>query len=365
MHNKRISIGTAVVLATGRWFLTDAFFHSPQPPAGRRRALPSCWTRPHYLTRTLTEILNISTSNEPLFNLVSKPFEATSPPNVEVLSNDPLVYAIHNLLSEEECHAYRQRVQEIDRPMTRSNPPEVILDVRKLWPLSILSVMAGIAPPVIRRWQDTTAVAVDHSSVVQLVQVALPNTLVAFSLSLLLAYGVVLPLLQYQARRASRTSVAVALNQLEDMEFVQKLVNRLSLITQHEWDKWEAPVVTRYDPGAMFAKHGDASPTKGSEWEDVGGQRVVTCICYLNTVEQGGETYFDRLGFGVKPEVGKVLVFFPADSIDGAADDRTIHESLPAGDVKWIVQLFGRSRRVPPPLGLPDEFVGLSLLPPQ
>jgi hypothetical protein len=137
------------------------------------------------------------------------------------------------------------------------------------------------------------------------------------------------------------------------------LVDKIFEQTQHPWQCWEAPVVTRYDPGAIFARHGDASPIQGQEWRDQGGQRVVTCICYLNTLQEGegGETYFDQVDIAVTPEAGKALFFFPADGLTWKADDRTTHESLPPVDKqKWIVQLFGRAKRVPPPLGLPDSF---------
>jgi hypothetical protein len=125
---------------------------------------------------------------------------------------------------------------------------------------------------------------------------------------------------------------------------------------------WEAPVVTRYAPnGARFARHNDASPTRGSEWTDQGGQRVVTCICYLTSLPSnettGGETYFDVLDIAVRPTQGMALFFFPADSNTLVADDRTTHESLPTSPKheKWIVQMFGRTQTVPPPLGLPDN----------
>ena len=281
--------------------------------------------------------------------------EALNNPKVKVLSKDPLVYVVSDLLSAEECKAYQRYIQDINRPMTRSNPPQVSLDSNKLWPLSILSLLAGV-PPVVRLFERDRSSFDNHLSLWEILQAALPNMAIALTTSLLLAYAVILPLIRSQANRSSRTSVAVALNQLDDMEFVQDLVKRVSTITQHSWNKWEAPVVTKYDPGAVFSKHGDASPTRGSEWIDTGGQRVVTCICYLNTVEDGGETYFHALGFGVAPEAGKALVFFPADSASAVADDRTVHESLPPQEEKWIVQLFGRTNRVPPPLGLPDEF---------
>jgi prolyl 4-hydroxylase len=158
----------------------------------------------------------------------------------------------------------------------------------------------------------------------------------------------------------ARTSEAVALNQDEDVSLIRPLVDRAALVTDHavSWQTLEAPVVTRYDPGALFALHNDASPTP-SEWGDLGGQRVCTIICYLNDCPTGGATRFSRLmgGITVQPKQGTALVFFPAFSDSLEADERTIHESLPAVETKWIVQLFGRvGPRVPPPLGIPDSY---------
>jgi hypothetical protein len=271
---------------------------------------------------------------------------------IHVLSEDPLIHKITDFLSKEECEAYRKRVQELQdsRPMTRSNPPEVSLVTDRLWPLPILSLGAGI-PPLLKLLETTTDL-----SPVTLLSAILPNVALAFAASIILAFVIILPLVRMQSASSSRTSEAMAMNLEEDNDFVHPLVDRICEITGHPWHSWEAPVVTRYDPGAIFARHGDSSPTRGSEWKDHGGQRVVTCICYLNTVPTGGETYFDKLDLAVAPIEGQALVFYPADSTTWKADDRTTHESLPPGEEKMIVQLFGRAERVPGPLGLPDSF---------
>ncbi|KAL7581234.1 hypothetical protein ACA910_006012 [Epithemia clementina (nom. ined.)] len=285
---------------------------------------------------------------------------------MEVLSNDPLVYTVESLLSEQECQRLRAHVQRIEdsgeRRMTRSNPPQVSLNAEKLWPLPFLSLLAGV-PSVVRQYeqqQQSMSTQMEGSvlSWGKVIGAALSLVIVALIGSLLLAYGIVLPLLRQVSAASSRTSVALALNQPEDFGAIQNLVNRVTDLTKHPWDRWEAPVVTQYDPGAVFSRHGDASPSRGSEWADLGGQRIITCICYLNSLQQGegGETYFDRLDFGVQPQCGKALVFFPADEETWLADDRTTHESLPPNQDKWIVQMFGRAKRVPPPLGLPDSY---------
>jgi 2OG-Fe(II) oxygenase superfamily len=277
--------------------------------------------------------------------------------NVKILSKDPLVYTVSNLLSPEECQQYQRYVTtSAGRPMTQSNPPEISLDRSKLWPLPILSMAAGL-PPALRLWQENTA---SHPTWMDLASAAVPNILLALFLSFGLAYGVVLPLLQSdQFRSSQRTSLAMALNQPEDFDLIRPLVERASVWSGgHPSNQWEAPVVTHYEPGAVFTRHNDASPTRGDEWRELGGQRLVTCLVYLNTLNGGGCTYFDQLSLAVTPQQGQALLFFPAQADSWWADDRTTHESWAAPTDKWIVQLFGRAQRVPPPLGIPDEFFG-------
>ena len=52
-------------------------------------------------------------------------------------------------------------------------------------------------------------------------------------------------------------------------------------------------------------------------------QRQATLLVYLNDVNQGGMTHFDRLGLSIKPKCGKALLFFPAFS-DGTPDPRSV-----------------------------------------
>ena len=122
-------------------------------------------------------------------------------------------------------------------------------------------------------------------------------------------------------------------------------------------EHFEAPVLTRYQEGEKFALHGDATGARGAEWADEGGQRVVTCILYLNDVPEGGRTVFDQAGISVAPRQGDACVFFPSHHASKEPDPLTTHYSDRAVDDKWIVQVFERERRVPPPLGLPDEAI--------
>ena len=317
-----------------------------------KRQIPNRRFRPHFMA-SLLETEKEEFTNKGRITLVAMQDDAIASNGVEILSKDPLVYVVPNFLSIEECQSYQEYVQNLsDRNMTRSNPPDVSLDVSRLWPLPLLSLMAGI-PPVIH----LVAEEQDAVPTLDLLQVAVLNIAAALAMSGGLAYGVVLPLLRHLSQQSSRTSVAVALNTEVDHDFVRPFVDKVETLTKHSWMNWEAPVVTRYDPGAIFSRHGDASPIRGEEWKDKGGQRVITCICYLNTLQEGGETFFDRLNIAVKPKAGKALFFFPADGVTWDADDRTMHESKPPNfEDKWIVQMFGRAQRVPSPLGLANTF---------
>lgn len=288
--------------------------------------------------------------------------------DIEIISEDPKCFLIHNMLRAEECEEYISRANnEIqnskednedsnskDNSIARSNAPDVSLKISRLWPLPFLCLGAGI-PPVLKLFLDDTSSTDSTINLNQVITAVLPNISIAFGITLLLIILITQGMRQY-AEKNSRTSKSVSLNQEKDIEFIRTLVNRASSITNHNWYQWEAPVITKYDPGALFASHNDASPTRGSEWAELGGQRVVTVITYLNTCEKGGGTKFDKLNFIVQPNQGSALVFYPSNVETLDADERTMHQSLPAVEDKYIVQLFGRQKKVPNPLGISDAY---------
>lgn len=287
--------------------------------------------------------------------------------DIEILSEDPKIFLVHNFLSCEECQAYISKLSQVspDR-VKQSNAPQVSLQTEKLWPLPFLSLGAGV-PSLLRLYEQVASDPNENIRTIQLdriLSVTMPPILIALSIVVVLMVTLT-TILQRIANQSARTSESVALNTPQDCEFIQPLVEKASNVTNHPWTHWEAPVLTKYSQGALFSSHNDASATRGSEWADLGGQRVVTVITYLNTCERGGATKFDVLGFQVQPRQGSALVFFPADAQSLKADGRTVHQSLPAVDEKFIVQLFGRHQRVPPPLGIPDTFANIIVTPRQ
>jgi collagen type III alpha len=73
--------------------------------------------------------------------------------------------------------------------------------------------------------------------------------------------------------------------------------------------------------GQHFLSHEDGFPSAIAL--DKGYQRRATLLVYLNDVPQGGATQFDHLGFGVQPQRGKALLFFPSFS-GGKSDARCV-----------------------------------------
>ena len=57
-------------------------------------------------------------------------------------------------------------------------------------------------------------------------------------------------------------------------------------------------------------------------------QRQAALLVYLNDVQTGGKTHFDRLGVSIQPECGKALLFFSAFA-DGSWDPRCDSSSSP------------------------------------
>jgi 2OG-Fe(II) oxygenase superfamily len=279
---------------------------------------------------------------------------------IKILSHDPYVYVIPNFLSEQECQDYIQYAM-MYKNMTRSNAPAVTINLSKLWPLPFLSIFGSLPTyfQIVNQHGGEDIIGeVNRLSYtnnwIEILQQLLPSIVTTFITMLFFTFGIMVPLIRYVTNQNARTSVAAALNQMDDMNLIRPLLHRVQNITQHPMTNYEAPVLTHYCPGTQFALHHDASMTNGKEWIEVGGQRVMTCICYLNTVERGGETSFDQLKIQVAPTTGMALFFYPAaNHTTYAVDPRMTHESRTTYHDKYIIQIFGRQNHVSPPLGLP------------
>jgi len=86
----------------------------------------------------------------------------------------------------------------------------------------------------------------------------------------------------------------------------------------------ESVSVNRYEPGQSYGLHTDYG---------TGSNRVISALVYLNTVENGGETYFDKFDLAVKPVAGR-MVIFPSNYLF-SHEARTTVDSVKIAAAYW------------------------------
>lgn len=78
------------------------------------------------------------------------------------------------------------------------------------------------------------------------------------------------------------------------------------------------------------------------------GQRVATCLIYLNDGFEGGETVFPHLQWRYKGRTGDALIFWNI-SAEGERERNSLHAGSPVvGGEKWLFSKWIRDRPIPP-----------------
>jgi prolyl 4-hydroxylase len=125
---------------------------------------------------------------------------------------------------------------------------------------------------------------------------------------------------------------------------------RMSAAAGLPFNRSEAFAVLNYAVGEEYGEHVDfldpAIPSYAQELARM-GQRIATCLIYLNEGYEGGETEFPKLGLSFKGGQGDALIFFSADPVSGRPDPRTVHAGrTPTSGQKWLLSQFFRNRPV-------------------
>jgi len=99
--------------------------------------------------------------------------------------------------------------------------------------------------------------------------------------------------------------------------------------------------INRYSDGQYFMAHYDYLT---SEWiVDTGGQRLYSCVVYLNDDFEGGETHFANLGKTIKPIKGNAVLWKNCLYDSDQLDLTSLHESLPIiSGTKWALIVWVR-----------------------
>ncbi|GMM71352.1 hypothetical protein MTsDn5_13040 [Alteromonas gracilis] len=118
----------------------------------------------------------------------------------------------------------------------------------------------------------------------------------------------------------------------------RKLDKVISQVTNTPRCNGEALNILRYEPGQQYKPHYDGLNEKNDAlmFKD-GKQRIKTALIYLNTVKEGGETLFPKLGISIAPTIGNMVVFSNTDE-HGKLLSNSYHAGAPSiSENKWLV----------------------------
>lgn len=135
-----------------------------------------------------------------------------------------------------------------------------------------------------------------------------------------------------------------ALNINLPLQIIRKRVAKLVNVSSHQL---ESPEILCYRVGERYKPHYDFFHPKIAGLNthiQKYGQRVKTCLIYLNNNYRGGETFFPKYNISVRANVGDMLVF---DNVSktGEVNLNSLHEGLPptTGE-KWLLAQWVRDK---------------------
>lgn len=134
-----------------------------------------------------------------------------------------------------------------------------------------------------------------------------------------------------------RTGSSYFLKYLDDPEAFQ-IYKKISLILNKPGRNFDPFFqVIHYGPGEEYKTHVDPSPERNRR-EGIKHRRM-TCLFYLNDVDEGGETEFPKLNMKVAAKAGRMVYF--ENYKDGSIDYNSLHRSIPIkkGE-KWAFNLW-------------------------
>jgi hypothetical protein len=134
---------------------------------------------------------------------------------------------------------------------------------------------------------------------------------------------------------------------LEADAVVQSLDLRVAAALGHPAENGEGLALLRYRVGEQYLPHCDwIDPEREATRADLErwGQRIGTCVVYLNDGFEGGSTAFPELGLDFRGGVGDAFVW---DNVrpDGSVDPLTLHAGRPpTRGMKYLLSKWMRDR---------------------
>jgi prolyl 4-hydroxylase len=139
---------------------------------------------------------------------------------------------------------------------------------------------------------------------------------------------------------------------LADTDLILALTQkRLELASGLHVHQQEAPHVLSYRPGQEYRAHYDFLVPGEPGFQhilDLMGQRIATCLTWLNDDYEGGETAFLKIDWKHRGKPGNAMLFLNVRKIDRQPDGATLHAGLPVTrGRKWLLSQWVRDRVQP------------------
>lgn len=129
---------------------------------------------------------------------------------------------------------------------------------------------------------------------------------------------------------------------------ISQLSVRVSTLIDIPLENAESFQLIHYFETQKYSPHYDAweaESERGKRCMAKGGQRLVTCLMYLNTVEEGGGTCFPKLDVEIRAVRGRMVVFHNCFNGTNQRHPASLHGGLPVvkGE-KWACNLWFREK---------------------
>lgn len=127
---------------------------------------------------------------------------------------------------------------------------------------------------------------------------------------------------------------------------IEEISLRIAEVVGNGLEYAESLQVIHYCEGEQYAPHHDAwdrATQRGQRCMARGGQRIVTCLLYLNDVEEGGGTAFPNLDMEIRAKKGRMLLFHNCHEGSTVHHPDSLHSGMPVlkGE-KWACNFWFR-----------------------
>lgn len=116
-------------------------------------------------------------------------------------------------------------------------------------------------------------------------------------------------------------------------DIINNICCKISKLVNISLENAEQLQIIYYDKNQEYKKHFDAVDNDNTEVNNTflkrGGNRILTTLCYLNNVIEGGSTQMTKLNINIEPKIGKLLVFENTYKNNGIKHELSEHCGCP------------------------------------